>query len=103
MKRFKPATIILLSLALQMVVLFWAGSRFVSLVDNDVAFMEQRMAEEGVAQRERQYVSTAMRHMKFDIYHYVQTLGLQLIIVNTATLALLFRSAGKSRRFDDKA
>ena len=103
MKRFKPATVILLSFALQLSVLFWADSGFVRLSDITLSYMEKSMAEDGTPPRQMQDVTAALRGFRFDVSHYVRTLGLMLILLNAATLTLLFAGRGKNARPDDEA
>ena len=103
MKRIKPATIILLSFVLQFTVLFWSESGFVKLSDISLSYMEKRLEEDGMPTGQRQDVSAAFREIRFDITHYVNTLGLQLILLNAATLMALFVVRGKNARPDDEA
>ena len=101
MRKNKPG-IILLSFVLQLIVLFWSDSSFYRLVDMDISYMEQRMAEDGMAPNQMQHASSVIRHSRFDISHYARNLSLQLIFLNAATLFILFADGGKAPRLNDE-
>jgi hypothetical protein len=68
--------------------LFWFDFRFGS-IEADLSF-GQEMAENGVPSDQRYYMMTALRRMESNVSEYVRSLGLWLITLNAATLALLF-------------
>ena len=92
-----------MSIALQFVSLFWSDSRFLSLTDKDVAYIQQSMAEDGAPPNQQRHMSAALRGIRFSVSHYVRTVGLQLIMLNAVTLAILFAGERTGFRPRDKA